>query len=153
SRRRGRRGLCPHAPPGEERVHGGQHQKGEGRGGDQVPATNQRHRSSPRYCSASDTCSAVIFSSPDRSAMVRATLRTRSWPRAERPRRLTACWRSREASGGTAQNRRSCRPLMRALTRVRPPTKRAHWPSRAASTRARTTADVSPTVPESSAYG
>ena len=71
---------------------------------------DQRPRSRPRYWTASDTCSAAILSHPARSAIVRATFRTRSWPRAERPRRRTAGASSRIASGGTGQKRRTWRP-------------------------------------------
>lgn len=47
-------------------------------------------RSSARYCSASATCGAAIRSLAARSAIVRATRRTRVMARAERPKRSTA---------------------------------------------------------------
>ncbi len=45
-------------------------------------------RSSDLYPMASSRCAAEIFCSPERSAMVRATLRMRSYARADKPSRF-----------------------------------------------------------------
>ncbi len=107
-------------------------------------------RSRPRYWTASDTCSRAILSHPDRSAIVRATLSTLSCPRADSPRLLTARPSNRVASWETEQKRRTCRPLIRALTRAPEPASLSAWRRRAASTRPRTAVDDSPAPAASS---
>ena len=59
-------------------------------------------RSSIRYCTACDRCSMRISSSPARSAMVRATLRMRSWARALRAESLPP---ARSPQGTSAPSR------------------------------------------------
>ena len=78
---------------------------------------------------------------PARSAIVRATLSTRSWARAENPSRAAARSRRPCPAGGSAQWRRSCRGVSRAFTRTVPRSSRARWRSRARATRCWTAAD------------
>ena len=54
---------------------------------------------------------------PDRRSR-RATLSTRSWPRADSPGWVIAAARRRSASAGIAQKRRTWRGLIAALTRI-----------------------------------
>src|SRR6266542_2390076 len=117
------------------------------------PTSHQRLRSSPRYWMASETCSAVMSAAPARSATVRATLRMRSWARAERPSRVTASPRSCAPASGSAHQRRAWRPVIRALTRTSVPAKRSFCRARAAATRARMAAEASPAVVEASGAG
>ena len=56
-----------------------------------------------RYWMASARCSGAICSAPSRSAMVRATRRTRSWLRAVRPMRSKAERRSRSPASSSLQ--------------------------------------------------
>src|SRR5215471_4429782 len=115
---------------------------------------DQTSRSRPRYWMASETCSGRMEATPARSAMVRATFRMRSWPRADNPSRVTARESRFAASGGTAHQRRAWRPLIRAFTRTSVSAKRSLCRARAAATRSRIADEDSPTFADAKwAYG
>ena len=81
-----------------------------------VELSNFRTFYSPRNCSASPRCSAPIASDRSRSAIVRATRRTRSWPRAVSDNRVNAASNIRRASASSAVRARSSRPWSRAFS-------------------------------------
>ena len=78
-----------------------------------------------------------IASAPSRSAIVRATRRTLSWARAERPSSSIArLEQARAASGLSVQYLRTCRGVIRPLTPGPLPPNRSAWRARASRTSA-----------------
>src|SRR4051794_35628501 len=96
--------------------------------------------SSTRYCKVSARCTARTASLPSRSAMVRATRRTRVIARADRPRR----WAARSSNACPAASICATEASAAEPSRAFQPLPRPSWRWRAASTRPRTTAVDSP---------
>jgi hypothetical protein len=108
---------------------------------------SQNFRSRLRYWIASAIWAGPMFSSPAKSAMVRATLRIRSCARALKPRVSKACFISWSDAGSNLQYLRISAVLMVLLVFVSLPRKRSCCLFRAWFTRFRMEAEDSPLSP------
>src|SRR5665647_3400172 len=109
---------------------------------------DQRSQSIIRYWTASETWTVEMPSLPSRSAIVRATLRTRSKARALKPSLVTAVSRSFSASAGRGQNCLTSFGPIWALAKMRRPAKRSVCSFLARVTRTRMAAELSAGVRE-----